>query len=327
MKSTAQHVLEWLEYLRKQNYSPESIRTYGQRIERFVQFVTVSRIKDIRVVDRDLVRRFWHALLTRPKKLSVNSLGSECRAIKSFFAYLNNEGEMGHDPSTVLVDPSLKNRLPIPAPKHEDVMKVLKQPDSSTPLGIRDRAVIEILYSTGMRGGECSNLLLDDMDLQDGIIRIRKGKGKKQREVPLGIESCRAVRKYLEESRPFYRTVCGPESVNFLFLARFGRHMTAEDIRNIFRKYRILAGVHKITPHAVRRAAATGMISRAGKAAADIGAVQQMLGHSRVDVTARYAQVLGEDLSGVHNQLHPRSKTKDMVGDPKEIKRLRYRCD
>lgn len=311
MKPVQQHILEWVEHMRARNFSPESIRTYKQRLKRFTLFLAEQDIEDLGLVDRAQVQRFWQDLLKLG--FSVHSLGCECRAIKSLFAFLNASEVLAHDPSAFLVDPSKRERLPKAAPPYAEVKRLLEQPDVKTVQGLRDKAALELVYSTGIRAGEFNALLLSDLDLDDGVIRVRHGKGGKGRVVPLGIHACRYVRLYLEQSRPFYRTVCGEDS-HYLFLGRFGRHMHDSDLRMVMRKYRQEADLSALlTPHGLRRAAATGMIARAGKEAADIGAVQQLLGHSRIDVTSRYAQVLGEDLKDLHRQVHPRAKTQERL--------------
>ncbi|MGH7441628.1 MAG: tyrosine-type recombinase/integrase, partial [bacterium] len=223
--------------------------------------------------------------------------------------------EIKKDPSTILADPSTRLNLPKTAPTYGDVKKILEQPDLGKLEGIRDRACLELIFSTAIRVGECEALLLGDVDLQGGVVRVRNGKGAKERYCPLGIHASRYVRLYLEQSRPYYR-VLAKADLDSVFLSRWGGRLRAADIRVMMRKYRAKAGVGTLaTPHGLRRAAATGMISRNGKTPADIGAVQTLLGHTRMSITARYAQVSGEDLKSVHLALHPRARSVERTPD------------
>jgi integrase/recombinase XerD len=322
MKPIEAHVTDWLEWLRVQNFSPRTIQTYRYFIRRFVAYVKKSGLKDVRLVDRDFLRRYWRSVQTLPKPLSVHTMGSVCRVVKSLFRHLQSSGVIESDPSTILTDPSAKASLPKQAPTYADVKKILGQPDLGTMEGVRDRAWLELIFSTAIRVGECEMLLVADLDLESGVVRVRNGKGNRERLCPIGIHATRYLNLYLQQARPYYRLIAKTDW-DSLFLGRHGGRLRAGDMRRMMRVYRARVGVNSLaTPHGLRRAAATGMISRSGKTPADIGAVQTLLGHSRLSVTNRYAQVAGEDLKAVHNSLHPRAKTTEKAPIDKPILRF-----
>ena len=306
MKTITGHVQDWQQGLRVKNFTPESIRTYGVRIKPFVAFCAMHNLADLALVDRDFIRRYWTYLKTSPKQYSLCSLGVLCRALKSLFKHLQEQGHIQSNPTDILSHPDRRHdRLPKQAPSHAQVMQVMAVPDTHTLPGLRDRAVMELLYSTGLRVGECVALSVFDVDLQGGIIRVKQGKGRKDRDVPLGIEATRWLRRYLEEVRPKY-AARNPEPTDKLWINRRGHTPETGQVQSMIRKYRKgLPGGPSITPHAFRRALATGMISHG----ADLGSVKGILGHADIYTTARYAQVLAQEMVQTHDQTHPRQKS------------------
>jgi site-specific recombinase XerD len=243
----------------------------------------------------------------------------KCRAAKSFFRYLTESGVLAQDPAVVLHSPSTKGVLPKQAPRHDEVRRLLEMPSAKTKQGLRDRAALELAYSSGLRVGELEALSLFDVDLQGGLVAVRQGKGRKDRLCPIGVHACRALRDYLDRSRPVYRQASPAETEAF-FLNNRGQRWDRQDIRRVLRHYRMKAGLpDTLTPHGLRRGMATGMISRLQKLgkgeSADLTVVSAILGHTRLEVTARYAQVLTEDLQDVHGKTHPRNRTTEAFDD------------
>jgi len=195
--------------------------------------------------------------------------------------------------------------LPKQAPSFENVLKVLEAPNVNTPIGLRDRAMMEVLYSNGLRIQECERLTVFDVDIQGGKIRVKEGKGRKDREVPLGIEASRWLRKYLENVRPRY-AARATEPTDRLWLSQRGNPQGKLNMEWSVRKYRKKVGcTFPITPHAFRRAMATGMLSNG----ADIYTIGKILGHVRIQTTSKYAQAVGTEVMQTHEKTHPRQKS------------------
>ncbi len=305
MKGIIGHIEDWKAWMRVKNQSPATIKSYGYQIKHLAVFLSIEGVGKVEDVDKECLRRYWHWLKTSPKAFSHYSLGVKCRAAKSLFAYLSEHGITTGNPSEVLKAPDKRLRLPKQAPAYKKVIQVLEAADTSKPNGIRDRAFMEVMYSNGLRCKECENLSVFDVDIQGGTVRINQGKGRKDREVPLGIEASRWLRRYLEEVRPLYRARC-PEPTDRLWLNWHGLYLSSGTMQTVVRKYRLRAGCDfPITPHAFRRAMATGMLSHG----ADLHSIGSILGHASVRTTALYAQALGQDVKRTHDATHPRQRS------------------
>jgi site-specific recombinase XerD len=305
MKPIQQHVLDWLEAMRVRNFTPRSIQTYEYRIRRFVAYLDKQRIKDVRLVDKDLIRRYWRSIVTLPEPLSIHSMGSECRTVKLFFRFLLESGEVIQDPSVVLKDPGPKGTKAPTAPSHALVLKILNTPNVASRTGLRDRAEMEVMYSTGIRVHECAQLTVFDLDIQGGSLRVNGGKGRVDREVPLGVEASRWLRRYLEEVRPVY-AARSKTPTDRLWLGTQGTPQTVLTIEFQMRQYRKRSGCKfAVTPHALRRAMATGMLANGAK----MTTIGKILGHSDLKHTAKYAQALPEHVQRTFNKTHPRQRS------------------
>jgi integrase/recombinase XerD len=314
------HVQAWLEALRVRNCTAETIRTYHNRLKPFVAFCAAEDVRDMALLDKDLVRRYWRSMQTSPKGYSVHALGVHCRALKSFCGYLKGEGYLSVNPADALAHPDSGYRLPKRAPTHTQVMALLAVPDVGEPFGLRDRAMMEVLYSSGLRVGECVALSVFDVDLQGGTVRVNEGKGRKDRDVPLGIEATRWLRRYMGQVRPLY-AARAEEPTDALWLGRRGNAPTTLQVQWMFRKYRkgVDAQGVDLTPHGMRRALATGMLSHG----ADLGSIKGILGHARIETTARYAQALAVDVKQTHAKTHPRQRSTETEANA--LPRLRRR--
>ena len=219
--------------------------------------------------------------------------------MRSLFAYLVAEGLTASDPSSVLATPKLPSRLPRAIPDGE-LAALLAAPDPTTPVGLRDRAVLELLYATGARVSEVVGLELSDVDFAQGQVRLY-GKGSKERIVPVYEAALASIRTYLREARP--QLAKGrPES--HLFLSSRGNALSADAVRRLFKRYGGQVGTGAgISPHSMRHTFATHLI----ESGADLRTVQELLGHVALSTTQIYTHLSMKRLQDVHSNAHPRA--------------------
>jgi len=234
----------------------------------------------------------------RARGISARSQARILSTLRGFHKYLLQEQASQENPVRRLRSPRVVPRLPsiLSLKEMEDLLDL---PDSNLPLGIRDRAMLELLYAAGLRVSELVHLSVNDVNLEVGYVRTR-GKGSKERIVPLGGSACRALKEYLEGPRRLHplRT-----SSPTLFVGRSGRGLTRQGFWKILKRYARAAGVQKrITPHMMRHSFATHLLERG----ADLRSVQSMLGHVDIATTQIYTHVSREHLKRLHQKLHPR---------------------
>jgi len=230
--------------------------------------------------------------------LSHRSLVRNLVAIRTFFRFLTEEGKLNVNPVEELESPQLSRNLP-EILSFKEVARLLEQPNLKTPLGIRDRAMLEMLYATGMRVSELVNLPLNQINLEGGYVLLY-GKGSKERVVPLGQEAIHCVTLYLGTVRGHLSR--GRDNP-LLFLNRSGRGMSRQRFWKSVKTYGRKAAIRKrITPHLLRHSFASHLLERG----ADLRSVQMMLGHADISTTQIYTHVTGERLKRVHERHHPR---------------------
>jgi integrase/recombinase XerD len=286
----------FLEYLAvEKGLAANSIQSYGRDVRKFVDLLGARKIA-LRRVSEETVVGFIHA--ESQAGLSARSLARLISALRSFFRFLVLSGYLGKDATAQLTTPSTWLALP----KFLTVAEteaLLQAPDDKKPRGVRDRAMLEVLYGSGLRVSELAGLKLAEINLEDGFL-VCRGKGGKERIVPLGRSSCRAVRRYLEEVRPLVDTGGREE----LFLSRRGRPFTRQGVWKLLRQHAAAAGLAaKISPHVLRHSFATHLLERG----ADLRSVQLMLGHSQITTTQIYTHVSRERLRRVYDKFHPRA--------------------
>jgi len=226
------------------------------------------------------------------------STARQLSSIRRFYRYMLREGRISEDPSTRIDMPKLGRPLPKSLTEAE-VITLLKSPDVENPLGVRDRAMLEVLYATGLRVSELVSLRLDQVNLRQGVVRVL-GKGNRERLVPMGEEAQTWVEKYLREAR---RDIIGTQQTDYLFPTRRSDHMTRQAFWHIIKRYAQKAGIQAdLSPHTLRHAFATHLLNHG----ADLRVVQMLLGHSDVSTTQIYTHVARERLKDMHAQHHPR---------------------
>jgi integrase/recombinase XerD len=256
-----------------------------------------------RVADRDVAAHVADVSASTHEDGTPYRATSVVRALSSvraFHRFLLREGEIERDPTAGVVRPKLPRRLPKPLPV-EAVLRLLAQPDPSTPAGVRDRAVLETLYGAGVRISELVGLDVDDVDLEEGSVRVF-GKGSKERDVPLGRYARDAIAAYLVRVRPQLAT---RRSRSALFLNLRGGRLTRQGCAGILAKHARTARVGRaVSPHVLRHSFATHLL----EGGADVRVVQELLGHASVATTQVYTLVTKEHLREVYFTSHPRAR-------------------
>ncbi len=293
---------QFLNYLRvEKNDSPYTILNYGEDIRAFSDFLA-ARGKEhqwIQVTVLDI--RSYLASLHKAD-MARRSIARRISSLRSFYRYLVREGKLKMNPFTKVKTPKLEKKLPVFLEEFE-INHLLELPDLTTPLGKRDRAILEMLYSTGCRVSELVGLTLDRMDLSNRYVLLM-GKGHKERIVPLGHPCVRAVRDYLAGGRQFLMEKYAVKPHAFVFVNRRGTVITTRSVRRILDKYVELAALKKhVSPHTIRHTFATHLLDHG----ADLRSVQELLGHASLSTTQIYTHVTADRIASVYKKHHPRA--------------------
>lgn len=287
---------QYLDHLKTLKYSPKSINSYKQALYRFVSFLTakdIARPADVTSKDLDGYR-----LELVDQGYADQSIGLYLRAVRGLFKYLEDTGQVFINPAAALIVPRVKEKLK-PVPTEDDMQNLLARPDLSTLTGIRDRAIIETFYSTGVRLEELCGMNVYDADLRQGRVKVT-GKGSRQRVVPLGRQAAFWTDKYLKQVRARFLRKRADEHA--LWLGFAGRRINPLIVERFIREYGKKAGIrHPVTPHALRRACATHML-RGGAHPVEI---QLLLGHGSLRVLSRYLKVTIADMMKTHSKGKP----------------------
>ena len=288
---------QFLHYLTvEKGLSKKTLEAYSHDLNRWMGYLESKGIQDVLRVSPLDVKAFLMGL--RHHGLSHRSLVRNLVAIRTFFRFLTEEGKLNVNPVEELESPQLSRKLP-EILSLEEVERLLEQPDLKTPLGIRDRAMLEMLYATGMRVSELVCLPLNQINLEGGYVLLY-GKGSKERVVPLGKESIQWVTLYLDTVRGH---LARERKTPFLFVNRSGRGMSRQRFWRSIKVYGQKAAIRKrVTPHLLRHSFATHLLERG----ADLRSVQMMLGHADISTTQIYTHVTGERLKRIHERHHPR---------------------
>ena len=290
-------VHDYLNYARvEKGLAPNSISNYRRDLIDFCVFLR-SRGKNLADAGRDDVRLFLASLYGR--ELSARSVARHLISLRNLFRFLVKECRTRTDPTTDVDAPTLGQSLPRYL-TIDEVDTLLRQPDISTPRGLRDKAMLELLYATGMRVSELIRIRWSDFDSALGIVRCL-GKGNKERLIPVGKSALSAVETYLRGSRASF---CKDGRETFLFLNHSGKPLSRVGFWKILAAYGRHAGMSvRLTPHLIRHSFATHLLERG----ADLRSIQLMLGHSDISTTQVYTHVLKERLRQVYKTHHPRA--------------------
>ncbi len=308
------HLSGFIKHMKVKHYSPASIAVYSSHIPGLFTHLRDQGITEVKSVSRGHLEAYQRRIMEHTSartrgRYSIGTICTKTRAMRCFFKYLEDSGTILLNPAEHIKEPKIEKRLPRSILSEDEVKRILAQPKLGTGSGARARALIEVLYSTGIRLEELMNLTIFDCDLQGGLIRV-KGKFSKDRVVPLGRHAVEFLKEYVMRIRPG-QTGKNKAAKN-LFLSRFGEPLSKQVIELMVRNYAKKAGINKkVTPHTLRHTFATELIRNG----ADITAVRKMLGHSSLSATNIYIRVAGSDVKNTHVESHPREKDIELKED------------
>jgi integrase/recombinase XerD len=313
----AERFSEWLEAI---NYSPKTRVNYTRDVKLFLDWlaentavnsiveVTPAQLQQYQIALYNFERHDHHDEATKektaaePKRLSVGTQAARLAAVRKFFSWLLSEQQIAYNPASTLQLPKQPQRLPRGVLTKTEARRLIEATPAVKPRDMRDRAILETLYATGIRRAELIALTIYDADLQMATLKV-EGKGRRQRVVPLTQSAIAALKLYLEEARSLFVREAGP--VRLFVSTRSGGPLDDADIVRIVAKAANRAGISKhVTPHTLRHTCATHLL----KGRADIRQIQKLLGHRRLSSTEVYTRVELTDLHEVIARCHPREK-------------------
>jgi integrase/recombinase XerC len=298
---------QFLEHLRyERNVSSHTLRNYASDLEQFLDFLAPLKngrrtLPEITAIDHLTIREWLASLHAAHKKKA--SVARKLAALRTFFQFLVREGMLEMNPAKLVSTPRLEKKLP----KHlsiDEAIRFIESPDPETDLGKRDRAMLELMYATGVRVAELTTLNLADVDFGNQLVRVT-GKRRKQRIVPFGDPAGAAIREYLGVRDKFLLNApISKRDEEALFLNYQGTRITTRSVGRMVDKYiRLCAGMHNISPHALRHSFATHLLD----SGADLRDIQELLGHARLSTTQVYTHVSMEKLVEVYDKAHPKA--------------------
>ena len=302
---------KFLEWMQVTNYSPRTVENRQLYLSYFIIWAEERGLTRPTEITKPILERYqrflYHHRKTDGNPLSFRSQSSRLVPVRAWFKWLARNNHILYNPASELELPRLERRLPKHVLTIRESETVLAVPNITDPLGIRDRAILETLYSTGIRRMEVVGLKIYDLDTDRGTIMVRQGKGKKDRMVPIGKRAISWIQKYLSEVRP--RLIVDPSDVT-LFLTHLGEGFTVNRLTQMVRQYVDAADIGKRgSCHLFRHTMATLMLENG----ADIRFIQAMLGHAKLETTQIYTQVSIRKLKEIHEATHPAKMNREEI--------------
>lgn len=296
-------LLEYLDWMRVRHYSEQTIAKQRLGLELFVRWCWERELSRPQAVTRRVLERYQRYLFDHRTKddqpLAWSTQHTYLIPVRGFFAWLTRQNHLEANPAFDLQMPRLERRLPKAILTAQEADAILNQTEAHTEMGLRDRAILETLYSTAMRRAELAALRVEDLDVERGTVTIRQGKGRKDRVVPIGARALAWIGRYLAEVRPELVT---PPDDGTLFVTRLGQSLTLSLLTRLVKGYVEAAHLGKTGAcHLFRHTCATLMLENG----ADIRYIQQLLGHANLETTELYTQVSIRALKAVHTATHP----------------------
>lgn len=280
----------WLE----DGLSKNTLESYRLDLTTFAAWVCMQQ-KQLLMIDKNDIQQYLAVKFPQSKPRSIGRL---IASLRRFYRYSLRENKISVDPTLQIESPKLPRSLP-KSLNEEEVLALLNAPDLSEPPGLRDRAMLELLYACGLRVSELVGIKTTEVSLSDAVVRVT-GKGSKTRLVPMGEEAADWIGRYLKDARP---EILQKRLSDSLFVTNRGEAMTRQAFWYLIKRYALLAGIHKhMSPHVLRHAFATHLLNHG----ADLRVVQMLLGHSDISTTQIYTHVARERLKKLHAQHHPR---------------------
>lgn len=312
-RSLEAYALAYKEQLHAQHYATQSVQYKYVSIGWFIDWCHERGIDRIEQITRPILQRYqrylYHAISRSGKPLSVASQRNRLTAVRTWFRFLMRENLILYNPASELELPKPEKRLPKHTLTTEEAELVLTQPNIESDTGLRDRAILEVFYSTGIRRQEVINLTRQDINAGAGVIAVRQGKGKKDRFVPIGERALLWTEKYLDDVRPQHALPSSPDNA---FLDETGKVLDPHKVSRAVKKYVKQSGIDKVgSCHLFRHTMATLMLENG----ADIRFIQQMLGHSMLSTTEIYTHVAIHKLKEIHTATHPARLERQVTHD------------
>lgn len=291
-------IAEFKNHLEALGYAESTIELYRQGLDRFGGYIEKLGLSDLRQVSHDFLAGYQETVMDEP--IAMESKALRIRPVKRMFEHLVGEHKLLVNPAEGIIEISRSGRAMAPVLTISEVQTLLSRPDLARGAGLRDRAILEVLYSSGIRIGELLGLETHHVDLTEKTLTVRRGKGRKERVVPLGTGAAKYLVEYLEKIRPRHGKNHPEERA--LFLNCSGLPLSGQSVRQAIRAYRIGAGIEKrVSPHTLRRSCATHLLSQG----ADIRYIQELLGHGSLVTTQVYTRVLPIEVKKTHDRTHP----------------------
>ena len=277
--------------------SSNTLESYQRDLRKFFLFLEDKKINEIEHISRNIITSFLSE--QREKGMATTTITRNLASIRSFYQFLQKEQIITENPSLELETLKAEKKLPLVL-SFREVELLLEQPDISKTMGLRDKAMLELLYATGIRVSELVSLTISDLNMKMGFVKC-SGKGSKERMIPLGSVALYSIHEYLKSGRP---KMAKQKEEKALFLNQQGTMLTRQGFWKILKKYALKAGIQAdITPHTLRHSFATHLLENG----ADLRSVQEMLGHADIATTQIYTHVARSRIKEVYNQTHPRA--------------------
>ncbi len=293
----------------ERNLSPHTRRSYLADLGQFRAFLAENGLlpaggsepEQLAAIDHMAVRSFLGSLVRR--KARKVTIVRKIAALRTFFNYLIREGRLRLNPAEMVQAPRADHHLPAFLPM-EEMFSLLDLTFTDDVAGTRDRAMLELFYSSGIRVSELTGLNLGDIDVQQGLVKVR-GKGRKERIVPVGGQALRSLQQYLAKRDEWARKAQAGEGDPPLFLSRSGSRITPRSVARVLDRCALQSGIRKkVSPHTLRHSFATHLLD----AGADLRAIQEMLGHESLSTTQKYTSVSVARLMEIYDKAHPKAK-------------------
>ncbi|MCB1024799.1 MAG: tyrosine recombinase XerC [Acidobacteria bacterium] len=304
-----EHLKQFLQHLRyERNVSRHTLRNYKSDLEQFHIYLAPPKASGVREdisiseIDHITIREWMSELHDNDKKKT--SIARKLASLRTFFQFLVREGKLESNPAKLVATPRIERKLPTHL-TIEDAIRFIETPDLETDLGKRDRAILELIYGTGMRVGELVKINIRDIDFKEKLVRVT-GKRNKQRILPFGDPALQSLMYYLNEARPVFLNNCPPSErdENVVFLNYQGTRLTTRSVGRMVDKYiKQCSDIKDISPHSLRHSFATHLLDQG----ADLRDIQELLGHARLSTTQIYTQVSMEKLIAVYDKSHPKA--------------------
>lgn len=312
--SLAGEAPRYLEWLAVRNYTASTIEGRRDALKFFLHWTTERDLHAPHAITKPILesyqRHLWRWRKANGKPLGISTQRSRLGTLKDYFAWLTRQNILQANPASEIELPRQEKRLPAEALGHREMSGILAVPDIADPLGLRDRAMLETLYSTGVRRSELTRLEITDLNRERQTLQIRQGKGHKDRVVPVGTRALKWLERYLDEVRP--KLLVDPNE-KALFLTSYGQGFNPDVLSRMVSKFIKQAEIGRPgSCHLVRHSCATHML----EGGADIRFIQQLLGHEKLETTAIYTQTSIEQLKAVHSRTHPAEAPKPPPESP-----------